>query len=175
MRAQRQKLALVPESRKTQGLILSNTIKFNTTITVLGKFIRRLKVSYRKENELANNAVSSFSIKCSSPMQKVVNLSGGNQQKVVLAKWLLAEPQVLIMDEPTRGVDVGAKAEIYAIMNQLVAKGNAIVMVSSELNEIINMCDRLIIMHDGRIMAELPRAQFDQNTILHYALGGETK
>ena len=175
VRAQRQKLALVPESRKTQGLILSNTIKFNTTITVLGKFIRRLKVSYRKENELANNAVSSFSIKCSSPMQKVVNLSGGNQQKVVLAKWLLAEPQVLIMDEPTRGVDVGAKAEIYAIMNQLVAKGNAIVMVSSELNEIINMCDRLIIMHNGRIMAELSRTDFDQNTILHYALGGESK
>lgn len=175
VKAQRQKLALVPESRKAQGLILSNTIQFNTTIAVLNKFIKNLRVNHKKESELANNAVCSFSIKCSSPMQKVVNLSGGNQQKVVLAKWLLADPQVLIMDEPTRGVDVGAKAEIYAIMNQLVARGNAIVMVSSELNEIINMCDRLIIMHDGQIMVELPRAEFDQHTILHYALGGETR
>ncbi|MDD3212576.1 MAG: sugar ABC transporter ATP-binding protein [Eubacteriales bacterium] len=175
VKMQRQKLALVPESRKTEGLFLNNTIKFNTTIAVLGRFIKRLRVNYKKENDLSEQAIHDFSIKCSSSMQRIVNLSGGNQQKVVLAKWLLAKPQVLIMDEPTRGVDVGAKAEIYAIMNQLVANGNAIIMVSSELNEVINMCDRLVIMSDGRIVTELDRPDFDQNTILHYALGGETR
>jgi ABC-type sugar transport system ATPase subunit len=104
-----------------------------------------------------------------------MNLSGGNQQKAVLAKWLLTEPRILIMDEPTRGIDVGAKAEIYSIMNDLVAKGMAIIMVSSELNEIINMCDRLVIMNEGKIVAELDRKEFEQDSILHYALGGAVK
>jgi ribose transport system ATP-binding protein len=175
IRIQMKKLAMVPESRKTQGLILGNTIQFNVTLAVLPRFIRRLRVDRRKEARLAKQAVRDFSIKASSIKQRVINLSGGNQQKVVLAKWLLTEPRILIMDEPTRGIDVGAKAEIYSIMNDLVAKGMAIIMVSSELNEIINMCDRLMIMNEGKIVAELDRKEFEQDTILHYALGGAVK
>lgn len=166
------RVALVPESRKTQGLILEHSIRFNSTIAILDKFISRLKVDKKKEKEFANKAIKNFSIRCSSPLQKCLNLSGGNQQKVVLAKWLLAIPKILIMDEPTRGIDVGAKAEIYSIMNELVSEGNAIIMVSSELNEIINMCDRLLIMRQGSIVAELAREQFDQDVILRFALGG---
>lgn len=166
------RLALVPESRKTQGLILENSIRFNTTIAILDKFINKLQVNLKKEKELSKEAIEKFSIRCSSSLQKCINLSGGNQQKVVLAKWLLTNPGILIMDEPTRGIDVGAKAEIYAIMNKLVADGNAIIMVSSELTEIINMCDRLFIMRGGTIVAELSSEQFDQDVILRYALGG---
>jgi len=166
------RLALVPESRKTQGLILENSIRFNTTIAILDKFINKLRVNLKKEKELSKEAIEKFSIRCSSSLQKCINLSGGNQQKVVLAKWLLTNPGILIMDEPTRGIDVGAKAEIYAIMNKLVADGNAIIMVSSELTEIINMCDRLFIMRGGTIVAELSSEQFDQDVILRYALGG---
>lgn len=175
IRIQMKKLALVPESRKTQGLILGNTIKFNVTLAVLPWFIRHLRVNRRKETQLASQAIRDFSIKASSIKQRVINLSGGNQQKVVVAKWLLTQPRILIMDEPTRGIDVGAKAEIYSIMNDLVAKGMAIIMVSSELNEIINMCDRLIVMNEGRIVAELGREMFEQDSILHYALGGAVK
>lgn len=166
------RVALVPESRKTQGLILENSIRFNSTIAILEKFISKFRVNHKKEKELTNQAIEDFSIRCSSPLQKCLNLSGGNQQKVVLAKWLLADPKILLMDEPTRGIDVGAKAEIYSIMNELVSDGNAIIMVSSELNEIINMCDRLLVMRQGSIVAELPREQFDQDEILRYALGG---
>jgi ribose transport system ATP-binding protein/inositol transport system ATP-binding protein len=175
IRIQMKKMALVPESRKTQGLILGNTIKFNVTLAVLPRFIRRLRVNRRKETRLSNEAVRNFSIKSSSVKQRVINLSGGNQQKVVVAKWLLTEPRILIMDEPTRGIDVGAKAEIYSIMNDLVAKGMAIIMVSSELNEIINMCDRLVVMNEGKIVAELSHDEFEQDSILHYALGGAVK
>lgn len=166
------RVALVPESRKTQGLFLEHSIRFNSTIAILDQFINKLRVDKKKEKEFANKAIESFSIRCSSPLQKCLNLSGGNQQKVVLAKWLLAKPKILIMDEPTRGIDVGAKAEIYSIMNELVSEGNAIIMVSSELNEIINMCDRLLIMRQGSIVAELSREQFDQDVILRFALGG---
>jgi ribose transport system ATP-binding protein/inositol transport system ATP-binding protein len=145
------------------------------TLAVLPRFIRHLRVDRRKEARLAAQAVRDFSIKASSIKQRVMNLSGGNQQKAVLAKWLLTEPRILIMDEPTRGIDVGAKAEIYSIMNDLVARGMAIIMVSSELNEIINMCDRLVIMNEGKIVAELDRHEFEQDSILHYALGGAVK
>ena len=175
IRIQMKKLALVPESRKTQGLILGNTIQFNVSLAVLPRFIRHLRVDRRKEARLAAQAIRDFSIKASSIKQRVMNLSGGNQQKAVLAKWLLTEPRILIMDEPTRGIDVGAKAEIYSIMNDLVARGMAIIMVSSELNEIINMCDRLVIMNEGKIVAELDRKEFEQDLILHYALGGAAK
>lgn len=120
---------------------------------------------------MQNEAVEQLSIKTPSIQQEVINLSGGNQQKVVVARWLQTEPEILIMDEPTRGIDVGAKAEIYSIMNDLVADGMAIIMVSSELNEIINMCDKLMIMNEGKIVAELDKSEFVQDKILHYALG----
>ena len=102
-----------------------------------------------------------------------MNLSGGNQQKVVLAKWLAADPQVLILDEPTRGVDVGAKAEIYKIINELAVRGIAVIMISSEMPEIVNMCDRMLVMSEGRIRGALDRSEFEQTKILHYAIAEE--
>jgi ribose transport system ATP-binding protein/inositol transport system ATP-binding protein len=165
-------LALIPENRKTQGLILENTVAFNTSLAVLEKFIKWLRVNRKKEMEIVNHGIESMSVKTPSVNQRVINLSGGNQQKVVLAKWLATAPKILIMDEPTRGIDVGAKAEIYRIINELAAQGIGIIMVSSELNEVINMSDRLAIMWEGGIAAILEKEDFSQDLILKYALGG---
>lgn len=173
LRIQEKGMALVPEDRKTQGLILKNTIQFNISISVLRKFLNYFQVDKKKETKLVDQAIANLDIKTPSRDQAVRNLSGGNQQKVVLAKWLASNPCVLVLDEPTRGVDVGAKAEIYSIMNNLAAAGMAIVMISSEMPEIMNMCDRLLIMSEGRIKGELDKSEFDQQTILHYAVAEE--
>jgi ribose transport system ATP-binding protein/inositol transport system ATP-binding protein len=165
-------LALVPENRKTQGLVLDNTVSFNTSIAVLDQFIKWLQVNRKKETEIVKHGVESMDIKTPSVNQRVTLLSGGNQQKVVLAKWLATSPKILILDEPTRGIDVGTKAEIYRIINDLAAAGIAIIMVSSELNEVINMSDRLAVMQEGKITVILDRKDFSQDTILKYALGG---
>jgi ribose transport system ATP-binding protein/inositol transport system ATP-binding protein len=165
-------LALVPESRKTQGLILETTVAFNTTLAVLWNFISYLRVNRKKEYQIVEDSIESLNIKTPSVNQRVSNLSGGNQQKVVLAKWLATSPRILILDEPTRGIDVGAKAEIYRIINELAAKGIAIIMVSSELNEVLNMCDRLVVMREGEIAGTLIKKELSQDTILKYALGG---
>ena len=163
-------LCLVPENRKLEGLILKNTIAFNMSISVVHKFINMLHVSRKKEEEIVNNGVGSLDIKTPSIQQVVGNLSGGNQQKVVIAKWLAAEPELLIMDEPTRGVDVGAKAEIYKIMNDLVQQGIGIVMISSEMPETVNMCDRMYVMSEGKIRGELDKSEFGQEAILNLAM-----
>lgn len=173
MKIQERGLALVPEDRKTEGLILKNTVKFNVSVSVLRKFLNHLRVNYKKETEIVDKAIHDLKIKTPSRDQMVRNLSGGNQQKVVLAKWLASDPDVLILDEPTRGVDVGAKAEIYSIMNDLAAQGMAIIMISSEMPEIINMCDRMLIMSEGRIRGGLERSDFEQQKILHYAVAEE--
>lgn len=173
MKIQERGVALVPENRKLEGLILKNTIAFNMTISVLNKFMKHFRVNAKKEKEIVDNGITSLAIKTPSGQQKAGNLSGGNQQKIVLAKWLASDPDILILDEPTRGVDVGAKAEIYKIMNDLAAKGMAIIMISSEMPEIVNMCDRLIIMSDGRISGELDKSEFDQQRILHYVFAEE--
>lgn len=163
-------LALVPEDRKTEGLILKQTIKFNATLAVLDKFIKNMRVNYKKENEITDHAIDSIAIRTPSRNQVVNNLSGGNQQKVVIGKWLASNPSVLVLDEPTRGIDIGAKSEIYSIMNELVDQGIGIIMISSEMPEIINMCDRILVMSEGKIRKELSREEFDQQTILHYAV-----
>ena len=168
-------LALVPEDRKTQGLFLENTVSFNSSLAVLDKFISKFRVNRKIEKKIVNHGIESLSIKTPSADQRVGNLSGGNQQKVVLAKWLATNPQILILDEPTRGIDVGAKAEIYKIINDLAASGIAIILISSELNEIINMCDTLAIMHNGQIAATFCSSEFDQDVILHNAIGGVIK
>ena len=173
MKIQECGVSLVPENRKLEGLILKNTIAFNMTIAVLRKFMKRAGVDYKKESEIVENGIRSLSIKTPSKKQRVGNLSGGNQQKVVLAKWLASDPEVLILDEPTRGVDVGAKAEIYKIMNDLAAQGMAIIMISSEMPESVNMCDRIIVMNEGRITGELDQSEFDQEKILHYVFAEE--
>lgn len=168
MKIQEHGVALVPENRKLEGLILKNTIAFNMSISVLRKFMNHFRVNGRKEKEIVDNGIASLAVKTPSRDQRVGNLSGGNQQKVVLAKWLASDPDILILDEPTRGVDVGAKAEIYKIMNELAAKGMAIIMISSEMPEIVNMCDRILVMSEGKITGELDRSEFDQEKILHY-------
>ncbi|MBL9060768.1 MAG: sugar ABC transporter ATP-binding protein, partial [Mangrovicoccus sp.] len=120
----------------------------------------------REESRVAERFRKAMAIRCSGVQQKVVNLSGGNQQKVVLSKWLYTEPKVLILDEPTRGIDVGAKFEIYTIMNQLAAQGRGVVMISSEMPELLGMCDRIYVMNEGRIVGELARADASQERIM---------
>lgn len=168
MKIQEHGVALVPENRKLEGLILKNTISFNMSISVLRKFMKGCTVNRKKEKAIVDNGIDSLTVKTPSRDQRVGNLSGGNQQKVVLAKWLASDPEILILDEPTRGVDVGAKAEIYKIMNDLAAKGMAIIMISSEMPEIVNMCDRIVVMSEGKITGELEKEEFDQEKILHY-------
>lgn len=167
-------ICLIPEDRKHHGLILRNDVKFNLTLGVLPQFIspRWLGVNRSRETAISNTFVEKLSIKIASLRQKVVDLSGGNQQKIVLGKWLAAEKDILILDEPTRGIDVGAKAEIYALMEELTLQGKSILMVSSELPEVINMSDRIYVMREGCIQAEFDDpALFDQELILSYMLG----
>lgn len=165
-------ISLVPENRKDEGLFLIQSVKFNTTFKVLDKFIKFIHVNGKEENSIVNKYIKEMSIKTPSPDQVVGNLSGGNQQKVVISKWLATNPKVLILDEPTRGVDVGAKAEIYSIMNELVASGLSIIMISSELPEIINMSDRVLVMCRGSIAGSLSREGLTQEKIMYYATGG---
>ena len=167
-------IALVPEDRKSQGLVSENSVRFNLTLSVLDKFIHLAHVDKMAEERIAEEYVDRLSIKISSSDQKAVNLSGGNQQKVVLAKWLAAQPRILILDEPTRGIDVGAKAEIYALMEGLVRSGMSIIMVSSELPELLGLSDRIYVMHDGHINACFGREEACQENILRYALGVKT-
>ncbi|MCF6466225.1 sugar ABC transporter ATP-binding protein [Clostridium sp. Cult2] len=165
-------IAYVPEDRKEEGLFLIESVRFNMTIKILKEFISRFKVNSKYEEDISSEFIESLSIKTPSLEQAVNNLSGGNQQKVLIARWLLTKPKILILDEPTRGVDVGAKSEIYSIMNELVNSGVSIIMISSELPEIINMSDRVVIMHNGRIQKILDKEDFTQEKIMHYATGG---
>ncbi len=167
--AQKKGLVMVPEDRKQQGLILLNSVGFNLTINVLESFIGLGFVNKCAENENIERHIRALNIKTPSARQKVGNLSGGNQQKVLMGKWLATNPKILILDEPTRGVDVGAKAEIYMIIDRLAKEGISVIMVSSELNEIINMCDRVLVMSDGRITGELDRSEFTQELIMSFA------
>ncbi|HEY2112889.1 MAG TPA: sugar ABC transporter ATP-binding protein [Dongiaceae bacterium] len=150
-------IAYVPEDRGLQGLIRPQTVRENISLTILDRISRALLVDRGKENALARGAIARFGIRASGPEQKVRQLSGGNQQKVVLAKWVATEPNVLIMDEPTRGIDVGAKAEIHALMSRLAGQGLAILMISSELPEVLGMSDRVLVMRGGRIVQSFER------------------
>lgn len=166
------KIAYVTENRKEEGLFLSQSVKYNLTIKILHEFIKFFRVNSQYENNETNNYIKELTIKTPSANQEVKNLSGGNQQKVLISRWLATKPQVLILDEPTRGVDVGAKAEIYSIMNRLAKEGVSIIMISSELPEVINMSDRVAVMCKGKIQTILNKDCFDQETIMHYATGG---
>ena len=166
-------IALVPENRRKEGLFLIMDVKFNISFRVMDKFIKGCWVNKNVERQIVEQYVKELSIKTSSIQQKVGNLSGGNQQKVVVAKWLAAHPKVLILDEPTRGIDVGAKSEIYHIMNELAKQGVAIIMISSELPEIINMSDRVVVMGQGKVKGILKKDELSQERIMHYAVGGQ--
>lgn len=165
-------ISYLSEDRKRYGLVLDMDIKNNMTISSLDSISKLSLVNDNEVIKLSNAYVSDLLIKTPSIEQKVGNLSGGNQQKVVLGKWLMTKPQILILDEPTRGIDVGAKFEIYNIMNELVDQGVCIIMISSELPEIMGMSDRILVMHEGKINGELSWTEATQEKVLTYATGG---
>lgn len=162
-------IALVPESRKEEGLYKVQSVRFNSTIEVLSQFISKLRVDAKREQEITQKYIDMMATKTPSQEQIINNLSGGNQQKVMIGRWLATDPEILILDEPTRGVDVGAKAEIYSIMNELVKKGMSIIMISSELPEIINMSDRVYIMSEGRVTGCLEHNSVTQERTMQFA------
>ena len=166
-------IGLVTEDRKALGLILGMVVRENISLANLDALTRLGFVNRRDEKKVAVQYIEDLMIKTPSPEQEVQNLSGGNQQKVVLAKWLFTQSKVLIFDEPTRGIDVGSKVEIYQLMNKLAATGAAIIMISSELPEILGMSDRILVMHEGRIAGELTREDATQEKIMSLATGGE--
>ncbi len=163
-------IGLLTEDRKSQGLFLMMGVRENITMAVLDRLTRGLATNRRLESKLAQKYIDYLAIKASSQDQLAMNLSGGTQQKVVLSKWLATEPKVLIFDEPTRGIDVGAKIEIYKLMNQLARQGVAIIMVSSELPEILGMSDRILVMGGGRIRGELTRQEATEEKIMELAV-----
>jgi ribose transport system ATP-binding protein len=161
----------VPEDRKTQGILLSMSVRKNLTMTNLNDVSGRLGF-IRKDRERAKSKslIQMLGIRAENSEAITGQLSGGNQQKVVLAKWLGRTCRVMIMDEPTRGIDVGAKAEIYGLINELSSKGISIVLVSSEMIELIGMCDRILVMHEGRINGELRKAGFTEENIMRLSI-----
>jgi len=169
------KLAYVTEDRKGNGLVLSNPIKINTTLANLDAVSNHGVIDQDKEYAVAVEYKEKLNTKCPTVEQKVGNLSGGNQQKVLLAKWMFADPDVLILDEPTRGIDVGAKYEIYCIINKLVAEGKSVIMISSELPEVLGMCDRIYIMNEGRIVGELAAKDASQEVIMSHIIKSSGK
>jgi len=166
-------IGLMTEDRKLQGLILGMVVRENTTLANLPAVSRLGFINRRQEAVATRRFVDSLSIRTPSIEQTVRNLSGGTQQKVVLAKWLFTHSDILIFDEPTRGIDVGSKVEIYELMNELVERGSAVIMISSELPEILGMSDRILVMHEGRIAGILSREEATPEQIMHLATGGQ--
>ena len=163
-------IAMIPEDRHAHGLVVSRNVRFNIGLPNLSQLVRwGFLLLRRSEKQLARTAVQRLQIRPPGPELLVENLSGGNQQKVVLAKWLAAQPRLIVLDEPTRGVDVGAKAEIYARMRELTQQGVGIVMVSSELPELLGMSDRILVFHEGRVSGELPRSSATEHAVMHLA------
>ena len=166
-----QGIYLVPEDRRTCGLIVDMNIRENISLPKLNRFATAGLIQFAKEKAGARQACQSINVKTPSIEMKAANLSGGNQQKVVLAKWLALSPRVLIFDEPTRGIDVGAKAEIYALIRKLSDQGVSIIVISSEMEEVLGISDRIAIMHEGRITGILEREQFSEEAVMAFATG----
>jgi ribose transport system ATP-binding protein len=166
-------MALVPEDRKQEGLVVDMTVRQNLSLPGLSRHRRRCGLlNHRHERSLADEMICRLNIRTPHAAQIVRYLSGGNQQKVVLGKWLSMLPKVLLLDEPTRGIDVGAKEEIYRLMESLAGSGVAILFVSSEMEEILGMSDRVLVMHEGRISGELARSELTEEAVMHLATGG---
>ena len=163
-------MGFVPEDRKLQGLILQMTVRENTTLASMRNTKVRGMVNRGRENEITQKYIDRLAIRTPGTEQKAANLSGGNQQKVVIAKWLATDPKVLILDEPTRGIDVGAKKEIHMLMGELTSRGVAVVMISSELPEVLGMSDRVIVMHEGSVRGELARGEATQERVMELIL-----
>jgi ribose transport system ATP-binding protein len=171
----RQGIALVPEDRKRQGALLDIDIKGNISMAILNRIAVLSVVNKTKERSLAETYKTDLLIKAPSVSQKVKNLSGGNQQKVIIAKWLAAAPDIIIFDEPTRGIDVGAKYEIYKLINKLVESGKTLLLISSEMEELMGMADRILVLAEGRIAGELAKKDFNQERIMAFASGTKLK
>jgi putative multiple sugar transport system ATP-binding protein len=165
-------ISYVTEDRKALGLILEEPIVRNVTLANLPGVSKTGVLDKRRETQVAEDYRKALAIRTPGVQQKVVNVSGGNQQKVVLSKWPFTDPQVLILDEPTRGIDLGAKFEIYTIMKDLADQGRGIVMISSEMPELLGMCDRIYVMNEGRIVGELSREEASQEKIMSMMLKG---
>lgn len=167
-----QRIGFVTEDRKGEGLLLPFSCKYNTSIVALDKVKQGLFLNLKREKALVDDYKAALRIVTPTMEQRVGQLSGGNQQKVVLAKWLFSDADVIIMDEPTRGVDVGAKREIYELINNLTVENKAVIVVSSEMEEVMGISDRIYIMREGQVTGELSKPEFSQNTISKYAIGG---
>jgi len=165
-------LALVPEDRKQQGVILEMAVRENLSLASLLRDQKNGFLNRAKENEISHEMIERMRVKTPNDRQFVQFLSGGNQQKVVLGKWLAMNPKVLLLDEPTRGIDVGAKSEIYGLMEELAGKGMAILFVSSDMEEVLGMSDRALVMHEGRITGELKRGELSEEAVMQLAVGG---
>ena len=165
-------IGFVTEDRKTEGLILCRDCKENISIAALRDFVRSGKLNLRREQKSCQDYVEKMHIKTPSLRQKVVNLSGGNQQKIVLAKWLMSDAKVLFLDEPTRGIDIGAKVEVYNIINEIAAAGKCVIVISSEMTELMGICDRIVVMCRGAITGEERKGQFTQESLMYLATGG---
>jgi ribose transport system ATP-binding protein len=164
-------LVFVPEERKTEGLVLALSVRANTTLADLAAIAPRGWLSPARERAVFEEERERMSIRASSPDQGTWQLSGGNQQKVVLSKWLRTRPRVLLLDEPTRGIDVGAKTEIYGLMRALAADGMAVVFASSDLTEVTGLAHRVLVCRDGAVVGELAGDEIDEEQVMHLALG----
>jgi len=165
-------MALVPEDRRREGLVLGHTVKANAIVTVLDQLLKGFMISEGKSNELVHGKVTELNVKTDGINKTISLLSGGNQQKVVIAKWLAANPKVLLLDEPTAGIDIGAKGEITAIIRDFADAGNSVVLVSSELVELMAVCDRVIVLHDGKVTQNLYRQDIESEEVLQNAIQG---
>lgn len=165
-------IGFITEDRKTEGLLLEKSIAENIELTNLGIVSKKGVLQAEKQASLVKRGIEEFRIRCFGPHHECGNLSGGNQQKVVLAKWIYTDPKILILDEPTRGVDIGAKKEIYNVINDMAAKGVAVIMVSSELPEVLGMSDRIMVVHEGHVTGIINGADADQEKIMTLATGG---
>ena len=167
-------IALAPEDRKKQGLVIDMTVRENLSLSALRRDQRRAGfLDFSKEDEISREMIEAMRVKTPNEDQVIRYLSGGNQQKVVLGKWLAMKPKILLLDEPTRGIDVGAKSEIYSLMEKLAEEGVAILFVSSEMEEVLGMADRALVMHEGRITGELARDELAEEAIMRLATGSQ--
>jgi ribose transport system ATP-binding protein len=160
---------MVPEERKSEGLILNHSIKMNLSLMVLKRLTKGIVLDFARESKIVDQYKDALSIKMRSTNQSAYTLSGGNQQKIVISKCLASDPKLIILDEPTRGVDVGTKKEVYSIVNKYADEGLGVILISSELDEVIGLSDRIVVLAEGKITAEFEREDFDKQEILYYA------
>lgn len=173
-KAIRKHIALIPENRRDDALIASMSIQKNAQLAIMDDLVKGCLVSRRRADAVMEEMIRSYSIKAGDVSNSIMTLSGGNQQKVVIARWVATHPQILLCDEPTRGIDVGAKAEVYEILRDIAKKGIGIILVSSELPELLSLCDRIIVLHEGHITGELSRQEATEESVMRYAAAVNT-